>query len=90
MTNIARSTCTKCHRILPRTHMQQRMTSEYSGTSFGITNRGGKSARMYSRRKKYWICNDCARQSDMETFAYVKIIGFFVILFCVIILLATL
>lgn len=64
MAKIAQSTCTVCHVIKPRTEMQQKTKSEYSGNSIGINKKGATSGRVYNRQKKYWICNTCAKNES--------------------------
>lgn len=51
MAKIAQSTCTVCHVIKPRTEMQQKTKSEYSGNSIGINKKGATSGRVYNRQK---------------------------------------
>jgi hypothetical protein len=65
MAKIARSTCTECHRILPRTQMQQVEESYHSGNSWGFNKKGQFSgARAYTRKRKRWVCDDCLAQDN--------------------------
>jgi len=60
MAKIARSTCTECHRILPRTQMRQVEKSYHSGNSWGFNKKGQfTSVRAYTRKRKHWVCDDC-------------------------------
>ena len=75
MTQIARSTCVKCHKILPRTEMTQVKKRVKSGDSIGASgslfgNKKGQrniriSSRDYYRNKLVWMCHECA---DSESF----------------------
>ena len=75
MTQIARSTCVKCHKILPRTEMIQVKKRVKSGDSIGASgslfgNKKGQrniriSSRDYYRNKLVWMCHECA---DSESF----------------------
>jgi hypothetical protein len=67
MAKIAQSTCTVCHVIKPRTEMQQKTKSEYSGNSIGMNNKGTTSGRLYNRQRKYWICNACAKNESSNS-----------------------
>ena len=70
---IAKSTCVSCHKILPRTEMQQVSQKVYSGSSIGAStnlfaNSKGKrntrvSGRDYYRNRKVWMCNSCAKEN---------------------------
>jgi len=76
MTQIARSTCVKCHKILPRTEMIQVKKRVKSGDSIGASgslfgNKKGQrniriSSRDYYRNKLVWMCHECA---DSESFS---------------------
>jgi hypothetical protein len=57
---IAKSACTVCHEIKPRTEMKQVTRTAASGHSIGgNTNRKGISGRQYYKKTKQWVCDDC-------------------------------
>jgi hypothetical protein len=64
---IAKSTCTRCHEILPRNKMKQISKTEASGFSYKPSNIT-KSLRGYSKIKKVWVCKPCARRLLLNKF----------------------
>lgn len=70
---IAKSTCVSCHKILPRTEMQQVAQRVHSGSSIGASmnlfanNKGKRNTRVsgrdYYRNKTVWMCNSCAKEN---------------------------
>lgn len=80
MSNIAKSTCTACHEIKPRTEMTQINKTVASGHSIGAhTQQKGFSARQYYSTKKVWICNEC--NSKRKTNAVVSFIFWAAVLY---------
>lgn len=80
MSNIAKSACTVCHTIKPRTEMTQITQRVASGQSIGMhTKRKGFSARQYYSNKKVWVCNEC--NSQRKSNAAVSLIFWCAVLF---------
>ena len=72
---VARSTCTSCHLIKPRTMMSQRTIEVAANKPRASINpsKGFSSTREYvssKREKKIWVCNSCLaaqRERDMKS-----------------------
>lgn len=79
---IAKSTCTLCHNIKPRTQMRQVSKTVRSGHSIGgNTSHKGISARQYYSKKKEWVCNECyvaSRGKGLVGLAFWCFVGYMV------------
>lgn len=52
--------CYDCGALTPVNQMVQKTITEHSGTSFGVNNRKTRSARVYTRQKRIFLCTDCS------------------------------
>jgi len=87
---IAKSTCVSCHKILPRTEMQQVAQRVHSGSSIGASmnlfanNKGKRNTRVsgrdYYRNKKVWMCNSCAKENKTSSRLY-TLLGWALVIF---------
>jgi len=68
MGRVASSTCTRCHKILPRTEMELVELHEQSGFSLGTSsnprqqNSRRNSARVHFAKRKKWMCKNCSKK----------------------------
>ena len=57
---VARSTCTKCHLIKPRTEMKLVTKKRRSGSSIGYGFKSKNiSVRAYTSNTQVWVCDKC-------------------------------
>ena len=74
----ANRSCYDCGVLNPVNQMVKKTITVHSGTSFGVNNRKTRSARVYTRPKKIFLCKDCntkRRNTMINTWIVVLMIG---------------
>ena len=82
--NVAKAECKKCHRILPKNIMRSSTTNANlanTATVKDIFKQNYGNVRMYSRKKFVWECNTCRKLSRNKSFAAIKLVAIFGIIF---------